>query len=178
LKGRKPKPTHLRVVGGNAGKRPLNGNEPQSKRERPSAPAHISDAAREVWGQAVMILDEMGVLTRADIYAVETLCEAIADHRAAGQTIRECAAASRASKDAGETADFSADGRYYRTINQAGGVMWRAHPALALRSDADRRIKAWCAEFGLTPSARTRIETTTPLEESRDPAAKYFDTTA
>lgn len=174
MKGRKPKPSHLKLVGGNAGKRPLNENEPKPPRARPSAPTHISDGAREVWGQAVLILDEMGVLTSADIYAVEVLCEAIADHRAAGQTIKECAETSRLDKAADRVSDFSADGRYYRTTNQAGGVMWRAHPAVGMRSDADRRIKAWCAEFGLTPSARSRIETNEASQPAKSAASKYF----
>lgn len=159
MKGRKPTPSHLRLVQGNRGKRPINKAEPMPARSRPSAPAHISDAAREVWGQAVLILDEMGVLTRADVFAVEVLCEALADHRACGETIRECAASARSAAEGGEESDFTTDGRYYRTINQAGGVMWRSHPAVSLRSDADRRVKAWCAEFGLTPSARSRIVT-------------------
>lgn len=172
-KGRKPTPTHLRLVKGNPGKRPINEAEPRAPRERPSAPAHISDAAREVWGQAVLILDEMGVLTRADAFAIEMLCEAMADHRSAGQTIKACAKAAREAAEEGEVADFSPDGRYYRTINQAGGVMWRAHPAVALRADADRRIRAWCAEFGLTPSARSRIVTGDGAAKD-DLEQKYF----
>jgi hypothetical protein len=31
----------------------------------------------------------------------------------------------------------------------------------------------YCIEFGMTPSARSRIEATAPIEET-DPAAKYF----
>lgn len=151
--GRKPTPSHLKLVRGNPGKRPLNAKEPAPRRERPSAPAHISDTAREVWGQAVLLLDEMGVLTSADVFAIEVLCEALADHRDAGETI-------------------AAEGRFYETTNATGGTMWRAHPAVALRSDADRRIRGWCAEFGLTPSARSRIETAP--RQTEDPAAKYF----
>jgi P27 family predicted phage terminase small subunit len=180
MKGRKATPTHLKLVAGNPGKRPLNAREPQPRRERPSAPAHISEAAREVWGQAVMILDEMGVLTRADVFAVEILCEAMADHRAAGETIRACAATHReqAERHRGDPEaplpDFTADGRYYRTINASGGVMWRTHPSVALRSDADRRIRGWCAEFGLSPSARSRIETHEADQGQRDKASNYF----
>ena len=81
--GRKTIPTHLRVIAGNRGKRPINENEPKPRRERPSAPAGVSDMAREVWGQVCLILDEMGVLTSADSVAVEMLCEAVSDHRSA-----------------------------------------------------------------------------------------------
>ena len=151
--GRKPVPSHLKLVRGNPGKRAINRSEPKPRRERPSAPAHISDTAREVWGQAVLTLDEMGVLTAADVFAIEVLCEAIADHRDAGETI-------------------AAEGRFYETTTKEGSAMWRLHPAVALRSDADRRVRGWCAEFGLTPSARSRIETTP--KQAEDPSAKYL----
>ena len=47
-----------------------------------------------------------------------------------------------------------------------------SHPAVAVMQDADRRIKAWVAEFGMTPSARSRVK---PCEErGTDAAEKYF----
>jgi P27 family predicted phage terminase small subunit len=151
----RPTPTHLRIVKGNPGKRAYNKREPQPKRERPSCPAHLSDKARETWGFVVSRLDEMGVLTRADALAVEMLCEAVGDYRTAREDLRE----------------FGSN--YYETVNQTGGKMYRAHPALATVQDADRRLKAWFSEFGLTPSARTRVQGTPP--EDDDPLAAYFD---
>lgn len=153
-KGRKPKPSHLRLVTGNPGKRPVNAREPKPKRERPSAPAHVSDKARETWGYVVSLLDDMGVLTKPDVMAVELLCEAYADYLASRVALR----------------DFGSN--YYETVNQSGGVMHRAHPAVAVMQDADRRIKAWLAEFGMTPSARTRVHG--EVAEEADPADAYF----
>jgi len=155
MAGRKPKPTHLRLVTGNAGKRPINAAEPKPRRERPSAPAHISDKARETWGYVTGLLDEMGVLTKADAIALEQLCEAYADSLAARDALRL----------------FGSP--YYETVSQTGGVMHRAHPALAAMQDADRRIKAWLTEFGMTPSARSRI-TANPQDDKADPAAAYL----
>lgn len=154
MKGRKPKPSHLRVVTGNPGKRPLNANEPKPGRQRPSAPAHMSDKARETWGYVSGLLDRMGVLTEADSLALEVLCEAYADFLRARQVLK----------------DFGSN--YYETVNQTGGVMHRAHPAVAVMQDADRRIKAWLAEFGMSPSARTRVKVDGEQEE--DTAAQYF----
>src|ERR1035437_10901768 len=88
MKGRKPKPTHLKLVTGNAGRRPLNMDEPKPPRGRPSAPAHISDKARETWGYVSGLLDDMGVLTRADALALEGLCEVYADHLEARKTLK------------------------------------------------------------------------------------------
>jgi P27 family predicted phage terminase small subunit len=156
MAGRRPKPTHLRVVGGNAGKRPLNKSEPKPARERPSPPSHVSDKARETWGYVTGILDDMGVLTKADAMAVEVLCEAYADHIAARAALK----------------DFGSS--YYETVSESGSVMHRAHPAVALISDTDRRIKAWLGEFGLTPSARTRVQSSDGVDKQADPASKYF----
>lgn len=155
MKGRKPTPSHLKLVKGNPGKRPLNISEPRPRRERPSAPAHISDKARETWGYVSGLLDEIGVLTKIDALALEVLCEAYADYLAARVDLK----------------GFGSN--YYMTVNQTGGVMHRAHPAVAVMQDADRRIKAWLAEFGMTPSARTRVKGETGDEE-KDPAAAYF----
>lgn len=155
MRGRKPTPTHLRIVGGNAGKRPINGAEPKPRRERPSAPAHVSDKARETWGYVVGLLDDMGVLTKADAIAIETLCEAYADFLAARAALKA----------------FGSN--YYETENAQGGTMHRAHPAVAVMQDADRRIRGWLAEFGLTPSARSRVQAA-PDDPVADPASKYL----
>lgn len=154
MKGRKPTPTHLKLVRGNPGKRPLNQTEPRPARERPSAPAHLSDKARESWGYVIGIVDRMGILTEADGIALEMLCEAYADSREARETIRD-----RGSK-------------YYETVNATGGVMFRAHPAVAAMKDADRRIRSWVAEFGMTASARSRVNVSG--EEEADPADRFF----
>ena len=153
--GRKPAPTHLKLVKGNPGKRRLNENEPKPRRERVSAPAHVSDKARETWGYVSAILDGMGILTRPDALALEMLCEAYADYLAARSELKA----------------FGSN--YYETVNGQGGIMHRAHPAVAVMQDADRRIKAWLAEFGMTPSARTRVHGEGD-EDKSDPAAEFF----
>lgn len=154
MKGRKPKPTHLKLVTGNPGRRPLNGQEPQPEKKRPRAPKHLTDNARKAWRHVVGLLDRMGVLTEADGVAVEALCEAYADVLSA-------------------RAELKAFGsNYYQTTGKDGGVMHRAHPAVAVLQDADRRLKGWLAEFGLTASARTRI--TVQPKRPRSAADEYF----
>lgn len=154
MKGRKPKPTHLKLVTGNPGKRAINAAEPKVSRSRPSPPSHMSDKARETWGYVTGLLDRMGILTEVDALALEMLCEAYADFLAASATLRE----------------LGSD--YYETTNQSGSTMYRAHPALAKKQDADRRIRGWLAEFGMTPSARSRVKADGEQEE--DPAEAYF----
>nr|WP_165128975.1 phage terminase small subunit P27 family [Bradyrhizobium sp. 6(2017)]QIG99114.1 phage terminase small subunit P27 family [Bradyrhizobium sp. 6(2017)] len=155
MKGRRPAPTHLKLVKGNPGKRPLNSKEPKARRSRPSAPLHLSDKARETWGYVTGLLDRMGVLTEADGVALEMLCEAYADFLAARAELK------------------SIGSDYYTTETAGGDTMHRVHPAVAQRNDADRRIRAWLAEFGMTPSARARVKADGQTEE--DPAASYFE---
>src|SRR5690242_448201 len=109
MKGRKPTPSHLKLVKGNPGKRALNASEPKPRRQRPSAPAHMSDKARETWGYVSGLLDRMGILTEADAIGLEMLCEAYADYLAARATLKEIGS------------------NYYETVNQTGRVMHRAH---------------------------------------------------
>jgi len=46
MAGRRPKPTNLKVLHGNPGKRPLNANEPKPAAEMPSAPDHLGEVAQ------------------------------------------------------------------------------------------------------------------------------------
>jgi P27 family predicted phage terminase small subunit len=97
----------------------------------------------------------MGVLTEADGVALEMLCETYADFLAARAELKAIGS------------------EYYQTSTASGDVMHRIHPAVAQRNDADRRIRAWLAEFGMTPSARARVKADAEAEEDR--AASYFE---
>ncbi len=48
-RGRRPKPTHLRLVGGNAGKRPLTKAEPTPEYGPPEKPPGIDGEAAALW---------------------------------------------------------------------------------------------------------------------------------
>lgn len=73
MAGRRPKPTHLKVVTGNPGKRKLNDQEPKPPREVPSPPEHLTDWGKMAWVKVSLLLDGMGVLTTADSLALERL---------------------------------------------------------------------------------------------------------
>jgi P27 family predicted phage terminase small subunit len=155
MKGRKPKPSYLKLVTGNPGKRKLNSKEPKVARARPLAPTHMSDKARETWGYVGGLLDRMGVLSEVDAVALELLCEAYADFLAAKGVLEA----------------FGSD--YYTTKTALGDEMHRAHPAVAQKNDADRRIRAWLGEFGMTPGARSRVKADGEGKEE-DAASAYF----
>ena len=170
MKGRKPTPSHLKLVQGNPGKRSINASEPRPARARPSAPAHISDKAREIWVYVCDVLDGMGILTKADAIGVEMLCEAYADKLAARESLALPIMGKR--RDTGDEYVIAAGGaRTYLSYGK-DGVMVRQRPEVAMIADADRRIRGWLAEFGMTASARTRVKGVG--EEKPDETDRFF----
>ncbi|MGR0187232.1 P27 family phage terminase small subunit [Azospirillum aestuarii] len=169
MAGRPRKPTHLKVVSGTAQPCRTNPNEPKPKRERPSPPAHLSDKAKVAWGAVSVLLDRMGVLTEADPFALEGLCEAYADLLAARASLARPMTLSNG--DDGELTLAEAGERYYWTFGKSG-PMRRARPEIADIADADRRFAGWLAKFGLTPADRTRVGGHLPGDE--DPLSEFF----
>jgi P27 family predicted phage terminase small subunit len=76
LRGPAPKPTAIRIIDSNPGKRPLNGREPQPDAVEPRCPDHLDKDARKEWRRLVPILLRMRVLTEADGYSLANLCQA------------------------------------------------------------------------------------------------------
>ncbi|UEM13681.1 phage terminase small subunit P27 family [Bradyrhizobium barranii subsp. barranii] len=114
----------------------------------------MSAKARETFGYVTGLLDRMGVLAEVDAMALELLAEAYADYLAACDELKTFGSS------------------YYTTDTATGDKMHRVHPAVAQKNDADRRIRAWLAEFGMTPSSRSRVKANG--EEADDPTQKYF----
>lgn len=168
MAGRRPKPTALRLVEGNPGKRAVNKKEPKPKRVIPACPAYLSDAGKVAWGRLCVLLDRMGVLTEADSLALERLCDCYTE-------ILECRAL------------IERDGRTYssvttRTTSEEGEEttveevksLLKANPAVAMMADADRRFKSYLVEFGLTPAARSKVHATPDDDTKKDPLAEFF----
>jgi P27 family predicted phage terminase small subunit len=156
MAGRRPKPTHLKLIAGNPGKRPLNAAEPKPARVIPSPPEHLSPDARVAWGRFAAILDRSGVLTEADAAALEQVAETYAEIVALRQ-------------------DIAANGRFQVVETKAGGEMERMRPAYSALMDADRRLKGWLVEFGQTPAARSKVKSNGGEDaEKEDPAARFF----
>jgi len=152
--GRPPKPTALKLVQGNAGKRAINKNEPKPKLAKPKCPGHLSPKAKTAFKNVSKLLEDMGVLTIADGMALEMLCDAYAEWRDLRKEI--------------EVAGSST----YTTIGTSGDVVIKARPQVAMASDAWKRIKSMTAEFGLTAASRTKLSVAE--KEEIDPLAEYM----
>ncbi len=150
--GRKPTPTALKLVKGNPGKRPLPKNEPKPLLCVPEAPFHLSDDAKAAYARFARIAFDMGTLTEADGTALERMAEVYAEVLRYRNLV------------ANEGATFTSD----------SGLI-KANPAVSMLSDADRRLRGYLVDFGMTPSARSKVQVISNGDEGQaDPAAEFF----
>jgi P27 family predicted phage terminase small subunit len=129
------KPTVLKLVEGTYRPDRANSAEPALHVAAPKPPKHLSARARKAWPAVASLLEGMRVLTAAGAFALEALCECYVELVEARETLR------------------ANGGATYVT----GGGMLRPHPAAAHAADADRRLRSWLNEFGLTPAARSKV---------------------
>ena len=142
--GTKPKPTHLKLVTGNPGKRALNRKEAKAKAAIPSPPVHLTADAVEEWNRISTDLYNLGVLSEIDRAALAAYAQAY------GRWVQaERAIAKMAEKD------HLTGGLMIKTSN--GNAI--QNPLVGTANKAAADMMRYVAEFGMTPSARTRIET-------------------
>ena len=79
------------------------------------------------------------MLTVVDDWALEQLCENYAEILDLRATIKT-------------------EGRFQTVTNKNGDTRTVNHPAASQLADAERRFKGMLEQFGLTPSARTRVK--------------------
>ena len=75
--GRKPKPTALKVIAGNPGKRALNASEPRFPSGGSPAPDWLGDEAAAAWNRLAPALESNGMLTVADADALAVYCDLV-----------------------------------------------------------------------------------------------------
>ena len=132
--GRKPKPTALKKLEGNPGKRPLNLMEPVPPVVELRCPKHLLPEAKREWKRLAPILMQMGLLTAADAVPFEAYCTAYARWREA-------------------QAEITRHGSIYK--DNDGRI--RPNPYIAIDNQQMREIRSFAAEFGLTPSNRSAM---------------------
>lgn len=133
-RGRKPKPTAIKELEGNPGKRPLNQHEPKPKGKAPPCPAWLLPEAKKEWRRMAKQLEGLGLLTEVDMTAFSGYCQAYARWREAEEYITKNGA----------------------TVKTASGYLQQV-PQVAIATNYLKLLNRFCAEFGLTPSARSRI---------------------
>jgi len=155
MRGRKPKPTHLRLIEGNPGKRRINKSEPKPSGRLLAAPPEFSATQRALWDYAIQHAP-YGLLTMLDRDVLVVWCVAC-------EMQRRAIAAQAKIDDAG--------GLPLLTRTPEGHLVQSPYLPIINRQSAIM-LKA-AAELGFTPSSRSRIEI--PVQDDDDSrAASYF----
>jgi P27 family predicted phage terminase small subunit len=142
MRGRKPTPTHLKLVRGNPGKRRLNAAEPAPGRVLPAPPPELSRDARIEWDRVAGELHRIGVLSGIDRAALAAYCQAYGRWIVAERAIAKMA-----------ERDQLTEGLMIKTTN--GNAV--QNPLVGTANKAMADMVRYAAEFGMTPSARSRI---------------------
>lgn len=156
--GRKPKPTALKLVTGNPGKRALPKKEAKIAPAEPTPPAFLCDDAKVEWGRVVSILFGAGLMTELDRAALAAYAAAYGRWAQAERAINRMAA-----KDELNAALM------IKTSN--GNAI--QNPLVGIANKAKADMVRYAAEFGMTPSARSRVDAT-PNDQTKDDQYKEF----
>jgi len=161
MKGRKPKPTKLHILNGNPSKKNLDTNEPKPKPAPgpPKPPSWMCTEAKKEWKRIVPELHRLGLLTIVDEAALANYCQAYGHWVQAEKAIK---------KYWKENKKLT-----YTYVNKNGYANEVPIPEITIAQKYQNIIKAFCAEFGLTPSSRSRM--TLPSEKEEDEFDKLLD---
>jgi P27 family predicted phage terminase small subunit len=143
LRGPAPKPTALKQAQGNPGRRRLNDNEPIPPAGEVGPPSWLGPQAREVWLQLSPVMLAMRVLTTADVWTFGRYCT----NFARWLELRTFLAEKGPHATTYPVKDEAGNVRAILELPQARE--FRRLDELLLKSER---------EFGLTPSARSRIQ--------------------
>lgn len=129
--GRKPKPAALRILSG-TGHRPIN-DQVKPNPAKLSPPEWLEEEYHDKWNGAAKMLNDLGVLMETDLMAFELL------------VVSYCKW-----KEAEEKAEIN-------IFKSSSGYAFQ-NPYINIAHKYAQRLHKLLAEFGMTPSSRTKIQ--------------------
>ena len=152
MAGRKPLPTHLKLLKGTARPHRMNKAEPMPSVCAPAPPAQLEDRARRKFTEIAEMLARCGVMTELDAGAL------------ARYAVIWC-------RWVDAEAEIKRRGPVVKT--EAGNVIHS--PFLSVANRCHMQLTQLEGEFGLTPSSRSRVRAASPPIETDPLAARFFD---
>jgi P27 family predicted phage terminase small subunit len=149
-RGQRPTPTKLKILRGNPGRRPLNQDEPTPAARDLTPPEWLPDEAIKEWNRLAPVLHRLGLLTEIDGDALANYCHIWARWRDAERNIA----------------------KYGMVIKGRGGYPIIS-PFVAVANRAMAQMKAYLVEFGMTPSARSRVAAAGDRDKPVDPFDEF-----
>ncbi len=134
MRGRRPKPTRIKVLTGNPGKRPLNTDEPNPEPVVPECPPELGPVARQEWDRLSGELGSLKILTALDRAALAAYCNAYGLWAEAIKAIQKYGTMVKS------PSGYPIQSPYVSIANRQAEIMMRI-----------------ASEFGFTPASRSRI---------------------
>lgn len=153
-RGRKPTPTALRVLRGNPGRRPLPENEPTppTPEKLPAPPSYLQGKARKEYFRLGRTLLKAGLLTELDVPMLVLYCEYWQRYREAEEQLE----------------------KYGAVLVGQNKIPFQS-PYLAISNRAKAEARKILVEFGMSPSARTRVKVANGGEGKGDDNDWFFE---
>ncbi len=133
MAGRRPKPTAVKQLQGNPGKRVLNDSEPQPGRSSARAPRGLGMEGGRFWRRYAPALAALGVLTEVD----EPALRLAAEHY--------------------EVAVRAATQLHDEELVLEGRDGAKKNPLTQILRDNSTALRGFLTEFGMTPASRSKI---------------------
>lgn len=143
-RGRKPKPSKVKKLAGNPGKRKLKA-APAPVSVVPDCPGELNEDGREEWDRITRELLPLGLITRIDRAALALYCAAWSTWCEATNEIRK-------------------NGLCVKSPN---GYLIQ-NPYLAIANAAAKEMRGLLSELGLSPAARERLTIEKPGESQSE----------
>lgn len=146
--GPKHKPTAVKRLQGTYRPDRANPREPsiQALETLPRCPAHLIGEARRTWGTMGRQLINMGILSHADLPALEAYCTIYARWKDAQAKLDE-----------------------FGVVMKGPDGWFKQSPYLAIVDNCLKHMRSFMGEFGITPSSRGRVSTIQDAVKEVDP---------
>lgn len=148
-RGPQPKPTVLKLIQGNPGKRPLElGGEVMPEVGVPSIPHHLNKEARKEWKRITVELVQLGLISNLDRAALALYCQAW------GQLVMlEESLNADVALHMSEGRDISHAMSFTTSKGYEGQKV-----KVQLINNLREQVNRYLAAFGLSPSSRGRVK--------------------
>jgi P27 family predicted phage terminase small subunit len=163
-RGPKPLPANVHLLNGNPSKKKFSVLSDGSRVpvEIPDCPSHLDAGAKREWKLIVPELERLGLIAKIDKAALAIYCVAYSRWEAAEKELKKLGL---------DALTFKTPSGYTQTS-----------PLLQISNKAQEQIKSSMADFGMSPSARSRVSVTLQGDlfgnettgTTKNPAAVYF----
>lgn len=145
-RGPAPKPSALKLIQGTYRKDRAAHNEPTPDVSIPTCPSFLKPAAKREWRRITKELEALGLISQIDRAVLAVYCQAYATWQEMEKIIER-------------------DGAVQSTST---GYLAQ-HPAVSMRDKAIEQMMKAAAQFGFTPSSRTRVSVPEKKKDDTNP---------